>query len=101
MNNSKGSTFMGPDVLRVSAYNGSLVSYLTKFSNLTGKSSYYILATGHHKCILTKNTRGLKKLYNSTLLPPVLPSFTSSLNVSNYLFSGDTAQAQANNTKVF
>jgi hypothetical protein len=92
---------MGPDVLRVSAYNGSLVSYLTKFSNLTGKSSYYILATGHHKCILTKNTRGLKKLYNSTLLPPVLPSFTSSLNVSNYLFSGDTAQAQANNTKVF
>jgi hypothetical protein len=37
--------------------------------------------------------------YNSTLPPPVPPSFTSSLNVSDYLFPGDTSHAQANNTQ--
>jgi hypothetical protein len=43
MNNSKSPTFMSPNVLRASACNGSLVSELTKFSNLTGKNSYCIL----------------------------------------------------------
>jgi hypothetical protein len=42
---------------------------------------------------------GLKTLYNSTFPPPVPPSFTSSLNVSDYLFPGYTSQAQANNTQ--
>jgi hypothetical protein len=87
-------------VLGASACNGSLVYNLTKSSNLTSKNSYCILATGHHKCILSKNTKVLKKkLYNSTLPPPVPPSFTNSLNVSIYLFPGDTSQAQANNTQ--
>jgi hypothetical protein len=72
MNNSKSSIFMGPNVLRASACNGSLVSELFKSSNLTGKNSYCILTTGHHKCILTKYTTGLGKLYNSTFLPPCL-----------------------------
>jgi hypothetical protein len=62
LNNFKAPTFMGLDVLRASACNGSYVSNLTKFSSLTDKNSCCILATGHHKCILTKkNTRGLKK----------------------------------------
>jgi hypothetical protein len=99
MNNSKNPTFMGPNVLRASACNGSLVSYLTKSSNLTGKNSYCILTTGHHKCILTKYITGLRKLYNSIFPPAVPPSFTSNLNVPNYLFPGDTTQAQANNTQ--
>jgi hypothetical protein len=42
---------------------------------------------------------GLKTLYNSTFPPPVPPSFTSSLNVSDYLFPGDTFKAQTNNTQ--
>jgi hypothetical protein len=54
MNNSKGPTFMGPNMLRANACNGSLVSKLNESSNLTGKNSYCILTTGHHKCILTK-----------------------------------------------
>jgi hypothetical protein len=87
-------------VLRARACNGNLVSKLAKSSNLTGKNSYYILATGHHKCILTTYTKGLKiKLFNSTLPPSVPPSFTSSLNVPDYLFPGHTSQAQANNTQ--
>jgi hypothetical protein len=77
---------------------GILVSNLTKSSNLIGKNSYCILTTGHHKFVLTKYTRRLKKLYNSTL-PPLGPtSFTSSLNIPNYLFLGDTSQAQPKNT---
>jgi hypothetical protein len=84
---------------RASACNGSLVSELTKSSNLTGKNSYCILTTGHHKCILTKYTTGLGKLCNSTFPPLVPPSLTSSLNVSEYLFPGDTSQSQTNNTQ--
>jgi hypothetical protein len=41
----------------------------------------------------------VKEMDNSTLPLPVPPSFTSSLNVSDYLFPGDTSQAQANNTQ--
>jgi hypothetical protein len=52
MNNLKSPTFMSPNVLRANACNGSLVSELTKSSNLTAKSSYFILTTGQHKCIL-------------------------------------------------
>jgi hypothetical protein len=99
MNNSKSPTFMSPDMLRANACNGSLVSKLKESSNLTGKNSYCILMTGHHRCILMKYTAGLGKLYNSTFLPSASPSFTSSLNVSDYLFPGDTSQAQANNTQ--
>jgi hypothetical protein len=91
MNNFKSLTFMSPNVLRASACNGSLVSELTKSSNLTGKNSYCTLTTGHHKCILTQYMTGLGKLHNFTFPPPVPPSFTSSLNVSNYLFPGDTS----------
>jgi hypothetical protein len=79
MNNSKSPTFMSPDMLRTNAYNGSLVSKLNKSSNLTGKNSYCILMTCHHRCILMKYTTGLGKLYNSTFPPPASPSFTSSL----------------------
>jgi hypothetical protein len=86
-------------MLRANACNGSLVSKLNESSNLTGKNSYCILMTGHHKCILMKYMTGLEELYNSTFPSPVLPSFTSSLNVSDYLFPGDTFQAQANNTQ--
>jgi hypothetical protein len=102
MNNSKVPTFMNPNVFRANIYNGSLISKLTKSSNLTGNNSYCILTTGHHKCILTKYTTGLKKktkLYNSTFPPPVPLSFTRSLNVPDYLFPGDTSQAQSNNTQ--
>jgi hypothetical protein len=99
MSNSKGPTFMSLNVLRASACNGSLVSELTKSSNLTGKNSYCIFTTGHHKCILTKLTTRLRKLYNSTFPPSMLPSFTSSLNVHNYLLVGNTSQTQANNTQ--
>jgi hypothetical protein len=42
---------------------------------------------------------GLEKLCNSSFPPSMPPSFTSSLNVSNYLFPGDTSQVQANNTQ--
>jgi hypothetical protein len=41
----------------------------------------------------------LGKLHNSTFPPPVPPSFTSTLNVSDYLFPGDTSKAQVNNTQ--
>jgi hypothetical protein len=48
----------------------------------------------------------LNKIYNRFektvylyLATPEPPSFTSSLNVSDYLFPGDTSQAQANNTQ--
>jgi hypothetical protein len=99
MNNSKSPTFMSPDMLRANACNGSLVSKLNKSSNLTGKNSYCIFMIGHHRCILMKYTMGLGKLYNSTFPPPASPSFTSSLNVSDYLFPGDTSQAQANSTQ--
>jgi hypothetical protein len=99
MNNSKSLTLMCPDVFRVNTCNGRLVSELTKFSNLTGKNSYCILITGHHKCVLTKYTTVLRKLYKCTFPLPVPPSFTSSLNVSDYLFPRDTSQAQANNTQ--
>jgi hypothetical protein len=51
MNNCKSPKFMSPDVLRASVCNGSIVFNLTKSSNLTGKSSYCILANGHHQCI--------------------------------------------------
>jgi hypothetical protein len=54
---------MSPNVLKTSACNGSLISELTKSSNLTGKNSYCILTTGHHKCILTKYMTELEKLY--------------------------------------
>jgi hypothetical protein len=100
MNNSKCPTFMGPNVFRAGACNGSLVSKLPKSSNLAGKNSYCILATGHHQCILTKYTRELKEICIS--LPcqaPVSPSFISSLNVSVYFFPGDASQAQANSTQ--
>jgi hypothetical protein len=99
MNNSKSPTFMSPNMLRANACNGSLVSKLNESSNLTGKNSYCIIMTGHHKCILTKYTTGLGELHNSTFSPPVSPSFTSNLNVSDYLFPGDTSQAQVNNTQ--
>jgi hypothetical protein len=85
---NKGPTFMGCSVLRANAYNGSLVSNPTKSSNFTVKNSYCILATGHHKCILTKYTRGLKKLYESTLSPPVPSSFTNTKAVSRRNLSG-------------
>jgi hypothetical protein len=98
INNSKGPTFMGPIVFRASTCNENLVSKLTKSSNLTGKNSYCILSTGHHKCISTKYTTGVKKTCITTFPPPVPPSFTSSLNVPDYLFPGDTSQAQDNNT---
>jgi hypothetical protein len=88
MNNSKCPTFMGPNVFRAGACNGSLVSKLPKSSNLAGKNSYCILATGHHQCILTKYTRGLKKLYESTLSPPVPSSFTNTKAVSRRNLSG-------------
>jgi hypothetical protein len=90
---------MSPDAFRDNACKASLVSELNKSSNLTGKNSYCILTTGHHKCILTKYMTGLRKLYNSSFPPCVPPSFTSSLNVSDYLFPGDTSQAHANNTQ--
>jgi hypothetical protein len=99
MNNSKSPTFTSPSVLRASTCSGSLVSELTKSSNLTDKNSDCILTTGHHKCILTKYMTGLEKLYNSIFPPHVPPSFTRNLNVSDYLFPGDTSQAQANNTQ--
>jgi hypothetical protein len=99
MNNSKSPTFMSPDMFKASACNGSFVSELNESSNLTGRNSYCTLMTGHHKCILMKYTTGLGKLYNSTFPPPASPSFTSSLNVSDYLFPGDTSQAQAINTQ--
>jgi hypothetical protein len=99
MNNSKSPTFMSPDILRANAYNGSLVSKLNESSNLTGKNSYCILMTGHHRCILMKYMMGLGKLYISTFPLPTSPSFTSSFNVSDYLFPGDTSHAQANNTQ--
>jgi hypothetical protein len=90
---------MSPDTLRANTCNGSLVSKLNESLNLTGKNSYCILMTGHHKYILTKYMMGLGELCNSTFPPPVPPSFTSSLNVSDYLFPGETSQAQANNTQ--
>jgi hypothetical protein len=63
-NNSKDSTFVSPNVLRASASNGSLVSNLIKSSKLTGKSSYYILVTGHHKCTLAhKRVKKTVELY--------------------------------------
>jgi hypothetical protein len=83
-------------MLRANACKGSLTSKPTKSSNLTGKNSFCVLITGHHKYILTKYMTGLGKLYNSTFPPLVPPSFTSSLNVSDYLFPGDPSQAQAN-----
>jgi hypothetical protein len=98
-NNSKSCTFMSLSVLRANACNGRLVSQLTKSSNLNGKNSYCILTTGRDKFILIKYITGLRKLYNSTFPPPVPPSFISSLNVSDYLFPGDSSQAQANNTQ--
>jgi hypothetical protein len=90
---------MSPNMLRANACNRSLVSKLNESSNLTGKNSYCTLMTGHHGCILTEYMTGLGEPYNSTFPPPVSPSFTSSLNVSDYLFPGDTSQAQANNTQ--
>jgi hypothetical protein len=57
----KSPTFMSHDMLRANVCNGSLISKLTKSSNLTGKNSYCILTTGHHKCILTKYMSTLKK----------------------------------------
>jgi hypothetical protein len=97
MNISKSPTFMGPNVLRASACNESFISKLTKSSNFTGKNSYCILTTGHHKCILRYTAELKTKLFNSTFPSSVPPSFTSSLNVPNYLLPGDTSQAQANN----
>jgi hypothetical protein len=98
---SKSPTFMSPNMLRANAYNGSLVSKLNESSNLTGKNSYCILMTGHHICILMKYMTGLGKLYNSTFPPPASPCFTSSLNVSDYLFPGDTSQTRLTTPKVF
>jgi hypothetical protein len=77
MNNSKSPTFMSPDMFRASACNGSLVSELNESSNLTGKNSYCILMTGHHRCILMKYTMGLGKLYNSTFPPPAFSNMQS------------------------
>jgi hypothetical protein len=57
MNTSKYPTFMGPNMFRDSACNGSLIYNLTKYSNLRGKNSYCILATGHHQCNLMENTK--------------------------------------------
>jgi hypothetical protein len=71
MNNLKSPTFMSPNVLRANACNGSLVSKLNESSNLTGKNSYCILITGHHRCILMKYMTGLEKLCNSTFPPRV------------------------------
>jgi hypothetical protein len=71
MYNSKSPTFMSPNVLRANACNGSLVSKLNESSNLTGKNSYCILITGHHRCILMKYMTGLEKLCNSTFPPRV------------------------------
>jgi hypothetical protein len=65
MNNSKSPTFMSPDVLRANACKGSLVSELTKSSNLTGKNSYCILTTGHHK----RNLNVSELLVSRRLLP--------------------------------
>jgi hypothetical protein len=48
MSNFKDINFMGSDVIRASAGNGSLISNLTKSSNLTGKNSYCVFAIGHH-----------------------------------------------------
>jgi hypothetical protein len=90
---------MVPNVLTASACNGSLGSKPTKSSKLTGEDSCFKIATGHHKFILKKYTKGSKKLYNAIFPPPVLPSFTSSLNVPDNLFLGDTSQAQVNNTQ--
>jgi hypothetical protein len=83
MNNSTHPTFKGPDVLRTSACNGSLISNVTKSSTSLVKTqkaaltSYCILPTVHHQCILTttKNTRVLKK--NCAALPcyPDCPRF--------------------------
>jgi hypothetical protein len=86
MNNSKGPTFMSPSVLRASACNGSLISNMTKSSNLTDKNSYCILTTGHHKRILTKIYKKVKKKNWITLpfhplclhlLPAALMSLTT------------------------
>jgi hypothetical protein len=58
--------------------------------------AYLLLAITN---VSTKYTTGLRKLYNSNFPLPEPPSFTSSLNVPNYLFPGDISQAQANNTQ--
>jgi hypothetical protein len=61
MNNSKGPTFMGPNVLRANACNRSLVSNLTKSSNHTGKKLLSHTGYWSSQMYLNKNTRGLKK----------------------------------------
>jgi hypothetical protein len=63
---------MSPNMLRANACNGSLVCKLNKSSNLTGKNSYCIITTGHHRGILTKYKTGLGELYSSTFPPPVV-----------------------------
>jgi hypothetical protein len=84
VNNSKSPTFMSPHMLRANACNGGLVSQLDESSNLTGKNSYCVLTTGHHRCILTKYRTGLGKLYTLPfhplrlhLLPEALMSRTT------------------------
>jgi hypothetical protein len=92
---------MSPDMLRASTCNGSLVSTLNESSNLTGKNSYCILRTGHHRCILMKYTTGLGKLYNSTFPPPASPFLPAALMSLTTCFQDTPLRSMLTTPKVF